>query len=180
MRNFFEKAFDFFEKTFEIIKFIFDLVRTVLYFITWIMRIAAIGIGLFGAAFMIYEVYQLFLYFNVRTNNIPLTVLILAFILIPLSVIAQIWYYIVQIAYYLACGIGLLFDGNNDVLNELGIFFEDIQYKLIPSKRDEQVRMLGFKDMNEFEEFNKWDTRTMCIHSEADIERFRNNRNTNN
>ena len=49
----------FFEKAFEIIKFIFDLVRTVLYFITWIMRVAAIGIRLFGAAFMIYQMKQM-------------------------------------------------------------------------------------------------------------------------
>ena len=168
----------FFVKAFEIIKFIFDLVRTVLYFITWIMRIVAIGIGLFGAAFMIYEVHQLFIYFNEKINNIPLAVLIVAFILIPLSVIAQIWYYIIQIAYYFACCIGLLFDWNNDVLTEVGIFFENILYKLIPSKRDEQVRMLGFKDMNEFEEFNKYDTRKMYIYSKADIENFRNNCNT--
>lgn len=180
MRTFFEKTFEVIEKIFEIIKFIFDLVRTILYFITLIMRVAAIGIGLFGAAFMIYEVYRLFLDFNVRTNSVPLTVLILAFILTPLSGIAWVWYYIVQIAYYLACDIGIPFDWNNDVLTEVQIFFEDIPYKLIPSKRDELVRMLGFKDMKEFEEYNKWDTRTMCMCSEADIENFRNNRNTNN
>lgn len=170
----------FFEKAFETIKFVFDLVRTVLYFITWIIRIAVIGTGLFGAAFMIYEVCQLFIYLNEKTNNIPLTVLILVFVIIPLSCIAEIWYYIVLLAYYLVSGMEIPLIWNNDVLVEIEIFFEGILYRLVPSLRDEQVRMLGFKDMKEFEEFNKYDTRTMYTYSKADIEEFRNNYNANN
>ena len=169
----------FFEKAAEAIKFIFDLVRAVLYFITWIMRIAVIGTGLFGAAFMIYEVCQLFQFFNAKTNSIPLAILIILFVLVPISWIAELWYYIVLLAYYLVAGMGIPLDWNNDVLVEISYFFDDILYRLVPSLREEQVQMLGFENMKEFEEFTEYNTRVNYMFSKADIEEFRKNHNTN-
>lgn len=168
---------EFFEKTIEIVKFIFDFVRTIFFILTWIIKMAAIGVGLFGAAFMIYELYHLYLYCSVTKGfSIPITIVIFFLVAGPVYIIGTIWYYLIQTVYYLIGLISIPFYANNDVLINIGCFFEDILYSLSPHKRNTLAKQLGFEDWNEWQEFNEQDTSVMRIIPREEIEKFHNER----
>ena len=51
--------------SFKIIKFIFDLIRTALYFGVLLCKAAIISIGISRVVFMLYKLYQLYVYLHI-------------------------------------------------------------------------------------------------------------------
>lgn len=165
-----------FVRAFEIVKFMFDLIRTVLYLGVYICKTAVIGAGIFGAAFMIYKMYQLYIYLHItKSFMIPTTVIVLLIALVPVSGIATILYYIVSTAYYFVACLDYPLDSDNDVLLNIQKFMEDLKYKLVPGKKDQLAQKLGFKDMAEFENFDNSLSDSIGTYNKNDIEQFRKN-----
>lgn len=166
-----------FTKSFKIVKFIFDLIRTVLYFGVLLCKAAIIGIGISGAAFMFYKLYQLYVYLHITKNFlIPTIIIIFIIVLIPLCMIAWFWYYLVLTLYYLIAYLDYPLDSDNEVLLSIVKFFEELKYKCIPGERDRLAQKIGFKDMQEFEEFTDSTSDTVGMFNKNDIEAFRVNK----
>ena len=162
-----------FTKSFKIVKFIFDLIRTVLYFGVLLCKAAIIGIGISGAAFMFYKLYQLYVYLHITKNFlIPTIIIIFIIVLIPLCMIAWFWYYLVLILYYLIAYLDYPLDSDNDVLLNIQKFMENLKYKLVPGKRDQLAQKLGFKDMAEFEKFDNYLSDYIGTYNKNDIEYY--------
>lgn len=160
--------------SFKIIKFIFDLIRTALYFGVLLCKAAIISIGISGVVFMIYKLYQLYVYLHITKNFlIPTIIIIFIIVLIPLCMIAWFWYYLVLILYYLIAYLDYPLDSDNDVLLNNQKFMENLKYKLVPGKRDQLAQKLGFKDMAEFEKFDNSLSDSIGTYNKNDIEQFR-------
>jgi uncharacterized membrane-anchored protein YitT (DUF2179 family) len=160
--------------SFKIIKFIFDLIRTALYFEVLLCKAAIISIGISGVVFMLYKLYQLYVYLHITKNFlIPTIIIIFIIVLIPLCMIAWFWYYLVLILYYLIAYLDYPLDSDNDVLLNIQKFMENLKYKLVPGKRDQLAQKLGFKDMAEFEKFDNSLSDSIGTYNKNDIEQFR-------
>lgn len=165
------------DKLIEKVKFLFDLVRLPFYFMIFVAKMLVIASGLLLAALIVYEIYNLFKYFHLSIIG-SITVL---FLTLPLFLgIGKAIYYITMLFYSFVGLFAIPFKYDNDLVSEIECFFEDLPYYLLPWKRDEQVQMLGFKNMEEFKKFNETHNEIFKQYDQEDIEIFRAENNIEN
>lgn len=138
----------------KIFKTIYDFIRLIFYCIVLILKGAVFVTGAACIGIGIYSMYKAFIYFNVtKALSIPATIIAMIIILIPALIVMRILYYILNLIYILLCWVGLISYDDNEIINNIEVFFDQLLFKFSPKRRNEIANMLGF---NSYEDFIKY------------------------